>query len=93
MDIDRTKQQCHFCGRFGHLKKDCRRRLGLCVKCGKSGHFGKDCPEKNVRGTQKVRRTQVPDKSDRATVVLKEESESESGQDQEEPSQGFVNDL
>jgi len=41
MEIDRAKQQCHFCGRFGHIQKDCYRKLGLCLHCGKSGHMGR----------------------------------------------------
>jgi len=34
---------CHHCGRFGHMEKDCRRKLGLCLRCGKGGHIARDC--------------------------------------------------
>jgi len=88
MEIDRAKQQCHFCGQFGHIQKDCYRKLGLCLHCGKSGHIGKNCPKGNTpRDGVKVRAS----KSDKAVTVVKEASESESGG--EGPSQGFVTDL
>ena len=44
---------CHFCGRFGHMEKDCRRKLGTCLRCGKAGHQARDC-----NGVEKVREIQ-----------------------------------
>ena len=38
-----TLQTCHYCGRFGHKIKNCRKRLGTCFKCGDFGHLAKDC--------------------------------------------------
>ena len=88
MDIDRIKNtKCHFCGRFGHLKKDCRRRLGLCIRCGKSGHLGQNCPSKPVGREQRNRVV----KGDNAVTVVKEETDDDS--EPGEPSQGFINNL
>src|SRR5882757_11561120 len=88
MEIDRAKQQCHFCRQFGHIQKDCYRKLGLCLHCRKSGYIGKNCPKGNSpRDGVKVRAS----KSDKAVTIVKEASESESGG--EGPSQGFVTDL
>jgi len=43
-----------FCGKFGHLQKDCRRKLGLCLRCGKEGHQARDCKTERVRQTNVV---------------------------------------
>src|SRR5882724_2075980 len=48
---DRSRMTCHHCRRFGHLEKDCRRKLGLCLRCGEGGHVARDC---NM--TEKVRK-------------------------------------
>ena len=69
------------CDKKGHLQKDCRRKLGLCLICGKSGHNWNGCPEKKERG-QRQRQVVV----DKATTVLKEETDTESAT-------GFVDDL
>jgi len=50
---DRSRVTCHHCGRFGHMEKDCRRKLGLCLRCGKGGHVARDC---NM--TERVRRVE-----------------------------------
>ena len=86
MDIDRQKLTCHHCGRFGHLSKDCQRRLGLCLQCRKAGHISKNCVGGN---TQNVRRISEADRPDKAVTVLKEETDIDS---EEEPEQGFVGD-
>jgi hypothetical protein len=50
MQIDKWRQQCHFCGKFGHIQSQCRRKLGLCLRCGKAGHSARDCKAERVRG-------------------------------------------
>ena len=50
---------CHHCGRFGHMEKDCRRKLGLCLRCGKAGHMAKDCT-----GTEKARVVEITEEKD-----------------------------
>ena len=34
---------CYFCGRFGHLKANCRLRIRACFSCGEQGHFQREC--------------------------------------------------
>jgi hypothetical protein len=53
---DRSRMTCHHCGRFGHMEKDCRRKLGLCLRCGKGGHVARDC---NM--AEKVRKVEQED--------------------------------
>src|SRR3984885_5659762 len=56
LTTDRSRVTCHHCGRFGHMEKDCRRKLGLCLRCGKAGHVAKDC-----NGPEKVRKVEIED--------------------------------
>ena len=56
---DRSRMTCHHCGRFGHMEKDCRRKLGLCLRCGKAGHMAKDCT-----GTEKARVVEITEEKD-----------------------------
>jgi len=61
MQIDWRKQQCHFCGRFRRVQKDCRRKLGLCLKCGKAGHQARNCGEQRVRRTEITEEREEPE--------------------------------
>ena len=38
---------CYFCGRFGHLKANCRLRIRACFSCGEQGHFQRECDKNN----------------------------------------------
>ena len=38
---------CTWCGRPGHLEKECWRRLGLCLGCGSDQHFVSGCPRQH----------------------------------------------
>lgn len=39
-----TAVLCWFCGKLGHLARDCRYKNGLCAGCGAKGHFVRECP-------------------------------------------------
>ena len=39
----RPPLRCHFCGRPGHIERECRRKQGLCFACGRPGHYMRDC--------------------------------------------------
>ena len=47
---NKEKRKCNFCGKVGHLVKDCRKKKakmnGGCFSCGETGHMAKDCPKK-----------------------------------------------
>ncbi|HEV7738742.1 MAG TPA: hypothetical protein VGO47_15380, partial [Chlamydiales bacterium] len=64
MQLDRNKMKCFFCGKFGHMQKDCRRKNGTCLKCGQSGHMARDCKTEQVRNT---------------TIIEEKEEESQQG--------------
>ena len=49
-DKGKDKRKCHYCGKEGHLVKECKRRKSNCFKCGEVGHFSKECPK--VQGSQ-----------------------------------------
>ncbi|KAI3733217.1 hypothetical protein L1987_64437 [Smallanthus sonchifolius] len=55
------RYRCHWCGKMGHLAKDCRVDLQNkhtspkdapkgCFECGKEGHFKKNCPQLRRNG-------------------------------------------
>ncbi|KAJ6805174.1 uncharacterized protein M6B38_181780 [Iris pallida] len=48
----RPAARCHFCGRPGHTREACRKRLGVCLYCGAPDHQLKDCRSRGVRGVQ-----------------------------------------
>lgn len=39
----REQRQCHYCKKKGHLKAQCRLKLGLCLACGSGGHMVDNC--------------------------------------------------
>ena len=39
---------CYACGRYGHIRTDCRYRSATCHACGKTGHIRPACPSKNA---------------------------------------------
>ena len=42
-----TEQRtCSYCKRVGHLRKDCRRFMSLCLMCGAPDHQIRDCPQR-----------------------------------------------
>ncbi|MFG1569941.1 retrotransposon gag family protein, partial [Staphylococcus aureus] len=41
---------CHYCGKRGHVQKDCRRRLRICLRCGSEQHHIHNCPERRTEG-------------------------------------------
>jgi len=71
MAIDRQVQKCEHCGRFGHSRENCRRRLGLCLKCGKGGHVARNCREQ----VAKVREIEVLETTACIEEVKKEPKE------------------
>lgn len=50
------QRKCHFCGKLGHLERDCLKKksaLGtngamVCFNCKKCGHPTRNCPEKDA---------------------------------------------
>ncbi|KAJ6808064.1 uncharacterized protein M6B38_168745 [Iris pallida] len=48
----RQTQQCVFCGKTGHSRDVCRRRLGACLFCGGTDHQLKGCPARAAKGGQ-----------------------------------------
>ena len=40
------RRTCNYCNRRGHLRRDCRRRLGLCLVCGDNSHRIAQCPNR-----------------------------------------------
>ena len=36
---------CDWCGNPGHIQRNCRRKLGLCLRCGSDRHLVRDCPK------------------------------------------------
>ena len=43
---DRPAEECHYCEKTGHFRKDCRKRLGLCLICGSENHRVSTCPNR-----------------------------------------------
>jgi hypothetical protein len=41
---------CHHCNKLGHVRRDCRRRLGLCLVCGSPDHRVARCPCRQFAG-------------------------------------------
>ena len=59
IEFKRTAQdqrKCHFCGKLGHLERDCRKKKSapgtngamVCFNCKKSGHPARNFPEKDA---------------------------------------------
>ena len=49
LQTDRKRIQCHFCGKFGHMQRECRKKQGVCLRCGVAGHQVRDCPQGRIR--------------------------------------------
>ena len=52
-DKSRENRKCNFCGKVGHVSRECRkkkRKRGECFHCGEFGHLSKDCPRKQGQG-------------------------------------------
>lgn len=45
---EQAVKTCNHCQKIGHLVKDCRRRLGLCLVCGSSDHYIASCPNRRT---------------------------------------------
>ena len=44
-----SRQICDFCKKPGHMRHECRKRLGLCLVCGSSEHTIARCPHRRER--------------------------------------------
>ena len=45
MNTEKKVENCRYCGKAKHKKKDCWKRTGKCFRCGSSEHKSKDCPK------------------------------------------------
>ena len=57
---------CHYCEKMGHIRKDCRKRLGLCLICGSEKHRVSTCPNRRS-GREMVDRSGGEQQQDRRT--------------------------
>ncbi|KAJ6829237.1 uncharacterized protein M6B38_360525 [Iris pallida] len=48
----RPATPCGFCGKPGHTREACRKRLGVCLYCGEPDHQLRGCRFRGVRGGQ-----------------------------------------
>ncbi|KAJ6808899.1 uncharacterized protein M6B38_166170 [Iris pallida] len=48
----RPATQCSFCGKPGHTREVCRKRLGACLYCGAPDHQLRDCHASGIRRGQ-----------------------------------------
>ncbi|KAJ6836015.1 uncharacterized protein M6B38_329335 [Iris pallida] len=48
----RPATQCTFCGKPGHTREVCRKRLGVCLYCGAPDHQLRDCHASGIRRDQ-----------------------------------------
>ena len=58
---DAQKVVCEHCSKPGHMKKECRSFLNLCLACGAKDHALRDCPKRNgpSAGQQQQRQQQT----------------------------------
>ena len=49
-NIKTLSTKCNYCGRIGHLQRDCRTKSGACFICGQDGHFFRNCARNQNRG-------------------------------------------
>lgn len=47
------KENCTYCHKGNHLKKDCWRLLDLCLVCGSANHRISECPNRRYHGIEK----------------------------------------
>ena len=45
-DRDHSGMLCNYCEKPNHVRRDCRKRLGLCLVCGSADHRVATCPER-----------------------------------------------
>ncbi|KAJ6837844.1 uncharacterized protein M6B38_323210 [Iris pallida] len=76
----RPATQCTFCGKPGHTREVCRKRLGACLYCGAPDHQLRDCHASGIRRDQDGAQQARGGQQGRAFVMAVEPTQAVAGQ-------------
>ena len=72
MNTKKKVENCRYCGKAKHKKKDFWKRTGKCFRCGSSEHKIKDCPKLSQRPRLEPNASVQPEESGMARRAGKE---------------------